>query len=96
MPKNDVKVSVYFPKSLHDKFERLREEESLRIESDMSKNKFALKIIKKYIEQVEHSEPSLGVAETEPKYEAQKEQLISQLIAEIQEIKKRLDEIENQ
>jgi len=99
MPKNDVKVSLYFPKSLYDRFEGLRVEEGIRIGSEFSKNKFALRIIEKYIDHLEHSEaagaPAIyNVQENIPKYMTDDERkALQKNVKDVEDLKEQIEEL---
>ena len=67
MPDIKTKVSLYFPKDLFKKFEKLRTEKEKQLGVSLSKNEFALKLIADAIVDLEKEE-EIGVHEPAPVY----------------------------
>lgn len=61
MPDIKTKVSLYFPKDLFKKFEKLRTEKEEQLGITISKNEFALKLITNSIDNMKTvNEPGIG------------------------------------
>jgi len=87
MPKNDVKVSLYFPKSLYDRFEGLRVEEGIRIGSEFSKNKFALR-------EAAGAPAIYNVQENIPKYMTDDERkALQKNVKDVEDLKEQIEEL---
>lgn len=87
MPDIKTKVSLYFPKDLFKKFEKLRTEKEKQLGVSISKNEFALKLIADAIGNLEN-EDKPGVYEPAPVYLG--------IESDIRILKGKVDSLENE
>ena len=66
MPDPKIKVSLYFPKDLFRKFEKIRSERENQVGMSISKNELALKLIADAIDDLNKGET--GIGESKPEY----------------------------
>ena len=95
MPDIKTKVSLYFPKDLFKKFEKLRLEKEKQLGVTISKNELALKLISDAIGNSE-KENEIGVYEPNPVYPGLKNDIrtlegkVDSLENELSQLKKEL------